>query len=316
MTDTPTPETLQAHGFLLGKGNFSVYLYHDLVYKVTEVDKEWTRYAVTRGREIQIMKMLSAYPDCHPNIVCFKDSYFVSTEVYTNKEMITRVPPMRRFTAVMVMEMIEGMTLNKLIYRNPGSRQELAPLMLDIIDAIAYLHSRGIYHRDIKPSNIMVTTQQQIKLIDFGDAIYWPSTAERDSEGTTIGGDRNMQGYVGTAYYLLPEALHGLSYKGLHHDTWAMAVTFLDMIQGYGSSEDFKDDYGHAGSEALILKHRTIENFVDTAIPKDQLRQPYEEWQPMYDMINEMLKPRANDRLSDLTIIRDRIVSWGSNTIY
>lgn len=312
MTDTPTPKTLQADGFLLGQGLFSVYLYHDLAYKVMDIERGWSKYPVERGREIQTLKMLSSDPNCHPNIVCLKDAYFTYKDSYSSTEVITRDVPRQAFTVVMVMEKIEGMTLNKLIYRNPGSRSELAPLMLGIIDAIDYLHSRDIYHRDIKPENIMVTTDHKIKLIDFGHALYWPTKTEKDAMGDYIGGGRGLQDYAGTEYYLLPEPIMGYAYKGLHHDTWAMAVTFLDMIQGYGTNEDTHEkDYGHMGSKKLIQKYRTIPDFIDVAIPKDQLRQPYEEWKPMYDMINEMLRPKAADRLTDLSEIRQRVETWG-----
>lgn len=332
----PTWDMLEREGFLLGEGMFSVYLYQGLAYKLVHVNSR-SYYDNTEAREIQTMKLLSEYPNCHPNIVCLKDVYFIHSEyghvVGTTREF----PKQGGVDVVLVMEKIEGMTLNKLIYRNPGSRQELAHLMLQIIDVVAYLHSRDIYHRDIKPGNIMVTVDHTVKLIDFGYAIHWPKERTKDAQGVAYGGAL-LQDMVGTPYYILPEMIEGKTYHGREADIWSMGMTFLDMIQGYGIDEvsgasndergddmdidqdiaqnmvNMTDEFGHIGSRELYIKNgnRPLLDFVESVVPSQYRRQPPEEWDDIYSMIRIMLMGNRQYRLTDLTMIRQMVSDWAT----
>lgn len=68
----------------------------------------------------------------------------------------------------MVMEYVDGQTLSEFIKTSP-SRSDRRKHMLQLLDAVAYIHSKGIVHNDIKPENIMVTANgNNIKVIDFG----------------------------------------------------------------------------------------------------------------------------------------------------
>ena len=78
-------------------------------------------------------------------------------------------------TAFFVMPFVEGVPFDGLIEsrRKKGrsfSEDELTGLLEFVLDALGYLHDRGIYHRDIKPGNILVTKEGVPILIDFGSA--------------------------------------------------------------------------------------------------------------------------------------------------
>jgi TPR repeat protein len=78
-------------------------------------------------------------------------------------------------TAYFVMPFVQGIAFDQLITERqqknqPFTEEELRGLLERMLDALGYLHDRGIYHRDIKPGNILISNQGVPALIDFGSA--------------------------------------------------------------------------------------------------------------------------------------------------
>src|SRR5215204_1602730 len=67
-----------------------------------------------------------------------------------------------------VMQFVKGTTLAELIHKQTLTNDEVLSLAKQIVSALAEAHAHGIIHRDIKPKNIMVTANQQVKVLDFG----------------------------------------------------------------------------------------------------------------------------------------------------
>ena len=117
-----------------------------------------------------------------------------------------------------VMELVEGETLDKLIGSEPFEVGRLLDVGIQIADALESAHSKGIVHRDLKPANIMVNTRGQVKILDFGLAKRLdPAKPVRQPGGpvsqveTVLGtGELTVAGTVlGTVAYMSPEQARG-----------------------------------------------------------------------------------------------------------
>jgi serine/threonine protein kinase len=106
----------------------------------------------------------------------------------------------------LVMEYVSGQTLKDLISPDGMPFETVAHLGSQITSALAAAHGAGIVHRDIKPANIIVTPDQQVKVLDFGIAKV-SSNLLVDPEGPTAGFvEVTTPGMlVGTASYMSPE---------------------------------------------------------------------------------------------------------------
>src|SRR5262249_49752652 len=118
----------------------------------------------------------------------------------------------------LVMELIEGMGMNYLIEtRSPQLEGNRINFLLQIADAIDYLHNQGFLHRDICPRNIMVTKEGFIKLTDFGLPV--PNTPDFRKPGNR----------TGTPNYLAPELIRRVS-TDHRVDLFALGVTAYEVF--------------------------------------------------------------------------------------
>jgi TolB-like protein/Tfp pilus assembly protein PilF len=133
------------------------------------------------------------------------------------------------------MQYIEGEDLAARLRRGPFPLSEALAFGVQIADALAEAHGRGIVHRDIKPHNIMITPRGQAKLLDFGlaqlrradaPAPAGDSTADTQSRRLTKSGS-----VVGTPAYMSPEQLRGAELDA-STDIFSLAVVLFEMLAG------------------------------------------------------------------------------------
>jgi len=137
-------------------------------------------------------------------------------------------------TAFAVMEYLEGESLRGRLRRGPIPLVEGLHIGIAIAEGLAAIHQKGIIHRDLKPENIFLTTDGQIKILDFGVArIAKPSPASEDEE-TQHDSDTfsTLPGMVvGTVGYMSPEQVRGAALDG-RSDIFALGCVLFEVFTG------------------------------------------------------------------------------------
>lgn len=101
------------------------------------------------------------------------------------------------------------------------TRPEIYCVFRQICDGVEYLHSLGLAHRDLKLDNCVMTSDNIVKLIDFGTATVFHYPGKKHTMAT---------GVVGSDPYLAPEILQTDEYDPRKTDVWSVAIIFLCMI--------------------------------------------------------------------------------------
>ena len=125
----------------------------------------------------------------------------------------------------MVLEWIEGRLLRHILHEAEEKKlpQDRAiHLTLKILDALEYIHGRGVAHRDLKPENIMVDDQDNTKLIDFGIASL---------EGARRLTFAKLSNVMGSPDYISPEQVKGKRGDG-RSDLYSLGVILYEMLTG------------------------------------------------------------------------------------
>lgn len=122
-----------------------------------------------------------------------------------------------------VMEFLEGKNLKDYLQENSEiSVRRYLEIFKDLSSAFAHIHKKGIIHRDIKLTNLFVTTQNQVKIIDFGIS-KWAEGDHYELTGTNQ--------VIGSPAYLSPEIL-GEGIVSVQSDIYSFGIAFLNGIMG------------------------------------------------------------------------------------
>jgi serine/threonine-protein kinase len=144
----------------------------------------------------------------------------------------------------MVMELIEGETLNVYLHRCGAlSCDHAAGLARGVAEALAAAHDRGIIHRDVKPENVFVLpgTPPTTKIVDFGIAKLAGALA--------ISTTRTQTGtMMGTPLYMSPEQCRGAGAVDWRTDVYSLGCTLFEMLCG-------RPPFRHEGFGELVAAH-------------------------------------------------------------
>src|SRR6266581_7997753 len=136
-------------------------------------------------------------------------------------------------TRGIVMELVEGETLQERLKRGAIPIDEALPIAKQIAEALEAAHESGLVHRDLKPANIKLTSDGRVKVLDFGLAkAFAPMTAEMNLSNSPTLVSGSMPGVIlGTAAYMSPEQAKGKTVDR-RADIWAFGVVLYEMLTG------------------------------------------------------------------------------------
>ena len=117
----------------------------------------------------------------------------------------------------LVMSFASGGNLGQHLKKNHVSESEARRIFSQLVDAVSYLHGKGIVHRDIKLENVLMDSDANAHLADFG--------AARVGTGSEL-----LASMQGTPAYMAPEVASGQRYKGPPADVWSLGVLLYNLL--------------------------------------------------------------------------------------
>lgn len=195
-------------GRLLGQGTFAK-VYHARNLKsgqsvaIKVIDKEKVQQVGLIDqikREISVMRLVR-----HPNVVQLFEVMASKTKIY------------------FAMEYVRGGELFNKVAKGKLKEDVARKYFQQLVGAVDYCHSRGVYHRDIKPENLLVDENGNLKVSDFGLSALWESRGQDGLLHTTCG----------TPAYVAPEVINKKGYDGAKADTWSCGVVLYVLLAGF-----------------------------------------------------------------------------------
>jgi serine/threonine protein kinase len=181
----------------------------------------------------------------------------------------------------MAMEFVKGITVRHLLRTRPISPFFTLSLSKQLCHALRHAHTHGVIHHDLKPGNVLIDTNNQAKIIDFGIAKVrdFSYTITRPGE------------MLGTPHYMAPEQLLHPRDCDYRIDIYALGVMMYQLITGELPFADNEQ------KEALPPSHYVnVGTEVDRIILRCLERNPGDRWQSAGDLLMQL----HNLKMSDL----------------
>jgi Tol biopolymer transport system component/serine/threonine protein kinase len=171
-------------------------------------------------------------------------------------------------TVFLVMELIDGKSLDRLIPAGGFRVSEILRIGAQIAGGFATAHAASIVHRDLKPANIMLTSDGLVKVLDFGLAKLAQSPASAGDAGETAAGFTREGTILGTPAYMSPEQAEGKPLDP-RSDIFSFGAVLYEMATGRRA---FRGDTQMSVVASVIREDPTPPSAVRADLPPELAR--------------------------------------------
>ncbi|KAK9279639.1 hypothetical protein L1049_013318 [Liquidambar formosana] len=242
-------------GRLLGQGTFAKVYYarsletsQSVAIKVIDKEKVLKVGLINQiKREISVMRLVR-----HPNIVQLYEVMATKSKIY------------------FVLEYAKGGELFNRVAKGRLKEDVARKYFQQLINAVDFCHSRGVYHRDLKPENLLLDDNENLKVSDFGLSALAESKRQDGLLHTTCG----------TPAYVAPEVINRKGYDGAKADIWSCGVVLFVLLAGHLPFHD-------SNLMELYRKVDKAEYKCPNWFPQEARR-----------LLSKMLDPNPNTRIS------------------
>lgn len=147
----------------------------------------------------------------HPNVVRLYEVMGSKTKIYIVLEYVTG-----------------GELFDKIVHHGRMTEDEARRYFQQLVNAVDYCHSRGVFHRDLKPENLLLDAGGNLKVSDFGLSALSQQVQD----------DGLLHTACGTPNYVAPEVLDDSGYDGATADLWSCGVILFVLLAGYLPFDD------------------------------------------------------------------------------
>jgi serine/threonine-protein kinase len=189
---------------------------------------------------------------------------------------------------IMIMEFVEGHTLSTKLSTSPMTLATGLNYIQQVLSGLAYAHEQGVIHRDVKPSNIMISKNDNAKLLDFGLAL--PS----------LGSEFTRTGMIlGSLPYMSPEQVLGKQVDA-RSDVYSVGVTLYQLLTGslpFGGPSDYHIASGHLKSVPAdpVTINRDIPVRLSRIVLKSLAKSPDDRFQTAKEFLETLGLPPSGD---------------------
>jgi serine/threonine-protein kinase len=225
-------------------------------------------------REIKVLAALK-----HPNIASLLTALTIENQL------------------VMIMEYVEGQPLSTRLAMGALPVPEALKYIDQVLDALSYAHRQHVIHRDIKPANIMLTTDGNVKLMDFGIARSNSEPKKLTATGSTLG----------SLSYMSPEQVKGQT-TDERSDLYSLGISLYEMVTG---QKPFQGDSDFSIMTAQINQPPTPPMQVQPGVPKlvndiilKAIAKTPEDRFPTADAFRQVVKQARREMQNEVTLVQ------------
>jgi len=227
-------------------------------------------------REVLLMRLL-----VHPYIIAVRDQVDMENNMFIFMELAAR-----------------GELFGRVIQNGLLSEQEARPYFKQLMEAVHFMHTKGVAHRDLKLENVLLSAGEHgediCKVIDFGLAHRYEVANDKVLK------NKPLKETCGSKSYAAPEVLDGRGYDGFDADVWSCGICLFAMLAGFfpldeATGADWRFERVKLAAQNGLSQTRTIYGFYERKCTLSR---------QVVDMIDGMLTVKPERRLKQVDVVQ------------